>query len=201
MSNRVRIYLSVAVLVFVGIWVLRRSMSSDSSAARPVDAGHPPIAIALPPFTLTNQDAKSVTREDLRGKVTVVDFIFTKCPTICPELTRKMSALAKQAKDDDIRFVSISVDPENDTPSVLRAYGERYGADFTRWSFLTGDQKAMEETVLGGFKVAYQKDAAGSIAHAERFVLVDREATIRGYFDADDASQRRLLESARALAD
>ncbi len=199
MSIRVRVFISVAALVGIGILGIRRLHGGE---VRVAEVGKPEIALELPSFSLTNQEGRTVTREDLRDHVTVVDFIFTKCPTICPRLTAKMSALVRETQGDpELRFVSISVDPDNDSPSVLRAYGEKYGADFTRWSFLTGDQKAMEETVLRGFKVAYMKDPEGSIAHAERFVLLDDRAMIRGYYDADDDSQRRLLAAARRLAD
>jgi len=201
MSIRFRVILSVVALVAIGIFGIRRLVGGSADGVRIAERGQPEIAIPLPAFSLTDQDGKSVTREDLLGDVTVVDFIFTKCPAICPRLTQKMSALVSETRGDDIRFVSISVDPDNDSPPVLRAYGEKYGADFARWRFLTGDQKAMEETVLGGFKVAYAKDPSGSIAHAERFVLVDRKAVIRGYFDADDAAQTRLVAAARRLAD
>lgn len=200
MPIRFRIYLSVAAIVVLGIIGFRRFAGGDSTSL--AEPGKPEIAIPLPSFSLTDQDARSFTLEEMRGHVTIVDFFFTKCPSICPRLTRNMAAIATAAKDDaGIRFVSISVDPENDTPRALRAYGVQYGADFARWSFLTGDQKVIEETVLRGFKVAYAKEPGGSIAHAERFVLVDRKAAIRAYFDADDEGQGRILAAARKLAD
>ena len=200
-KTRVIIPFAALALAIAGVGIHRAVRGAPDDGVRFATQGRTEIAFPLPPFTLTDQDGKSITREDLRGRVTIVDFIFTKCPSICPRLTQKMSALVRETKaeGDAIRFISISVDPDNDKPPVLRAYGEKYGADFTRWAFLTGDQKAMEETVIKGFKVAYQKDEAGSIAHAERFVLVDQTTTIRAYFDADDAAQRELVAAARKL--
>lgn len=200
MSNaRVIVPIAVIGLALAGVGIHRAVRGAPG--VQLAESGRPEIAIPLPPFSLTDQDGKSVTLAELRGHVTIVDFIFTKCPSICPRLTQKMGTLVNETKADGeaLRFVSISVDPDNDTPPVLRAYGEKAGADFRRWSFLTGDQKAVEDTVIRGFKMALEKDPSGSIAHAERFVLVDERGTIRAYFDADESAQRALLAAARKL--
>jgi len=195
------------LLAAAGIVALGVHRATSETATEPVSGvriaapGRPELALPLPAFSLRDQDGAAVTDRDLRGKVSIVNFIFTRCPTICPKLTAQMSELVKSTADvEGLAFVSISVDPENDPPPVLRAYGERYGADFTRWRFLTGDQKALEATVVQGFKVALGRDDTGAIVHAERFVLVDREARIRGYFDAGDEGRRELVEAARKLA-
>src|SRR5690606_20097377 len=93
--------------------------------------GRPELSIPLPPFSLVDHDGKPFTESDLRGRIWIVNFIFTRCPTICPKLTTQMSSLVKEtAGVDGLHFLSISVDPENDPPPVLRTYGEKYGADF-----------------------------------------------------------------------
>lgn len=190
---------AVAVaLLSLATWRLLAPPGQDR--VRVAAPGRPELALPLPTFSLVDQDGRAVTLADLRGRVWIASFIFTRCPSICPRLTTKMAALVDRTKGEEhLAFVSISVDPDNDPPPVLRAYGERYGADFARWRFLTGDQKTLEATVVQGFKVALGRDDTGAIVHAERFVLVDAEGRIRGYYDADDAGQRDLLEAARRL--
>jgi protein SCO1/2 len=148
----------------------------------------------VPNFVLTDQQGRSVSDRDLRGSVWVANFIFTRCPSACPLLTAKFKAL--QAKLDtrpDLRFVSISVDPEHDTPQVLAAYAARFGADPARWRFLTGPLADIERTVVQGFKIHVGAPTPNAldpslidIMHGEHFVLVDRDGAIRGYYRADD---------------
>jgi protein SCO1/2 len=192
------VVLAAAGLVALGVY---RATATPGPGVRVAAPGRPELSIPLPPFSLVDQEGKAFTDRDLAGRVWIVNFIFTRCPTICPKLTAQMASLVERTKDvEGLGFVSISVDPENDPPPVLRAYGERHGADFSRWSFLTGDQRALEATVLQGFKVALGRDDTGAIVHAERFVLVDDEGRIRGYYDADAAGEAELLEAAKALA-
>lgn len=204
MKRRVSIPLVLAGAALVAVGILRATSGGGPApveGVRIAAPGRPELAIPLPSFSLRDQDGAVVSDRDLRGKVSIVNFIFTRCPTICPKLTAQMSDMVKSTGDvEGLAFVSISVDPENDPPPVLRAYGERHGADFARWRFLTGDQKALEDTVVRGFKMALGRDDTGAIVHAERFVLVDRDARIRGYYDAGDEGRRELLDAARKLA-
>ncbi len=192
---------AVVAAGLVGLGLMRVTAGDRQAGVQIAAPGRPELAIPLPSFSLVDQDDRVVTTTDLRGRVWIASFIFTRCPSVCPRLTTRMAALVKETADvKGLSFVSISVDPENDTPAVLRVYGERYGADFARWRFLTGDQKTLEATVVQGFKMALGRDDAGAIVHAERFVLVDGEGRIRGYYDAEDAGQRDLVEAARRLA-
>ncbi len=157
-------------------------------SASPVD-----IDFSLPEFSLVDQRGTPTTRRDLLGRVLVVDFIFTSCPTICPRLTERMALLAKRLEGHrDVLFVSITVDPENDSPEKLAAYGAKYGADPDRWRFLTGEPKHVEETVLHGFKMAVRRAGGGSIDHAEKFVLVDQRMHVVGVFESDDDGLAKL---------
>jgi protein SCO1/2 len=106
----------------------------------------------IPRFTLVNQDGETVTQDLFEDGVVIVDFMFTHCPTICPIMTGVMADLTDRLADTKVRFVSMSVDPANDTPEVLRAYGERMMADFDRWTFLTGDYDAVENIVFGALR-------------------------------------------------
>ncbi|MCZ7677247.1 MAG: SCO family protein [Sandaracinaceae bacterium] len=100
--------------------------------------GEEPLPELLPigEFALVDQDGEDVTNADLRGKVWIVDFVFTSCPDVCPVLTTQMANLHRRIDAGDVRFVSVSVDPAEDTPERLREYAARFGADTSRWSFL-----------------------------------------------------------------
>jgi len=169
----------------------------------------------LPAFSLTDERGRPFAREDLFGKVWVADFVFTSCSDACPRLTQRMRKLQDRLDPlGGVRLLSISVDPERDTPEKLRAYGEAYGARGDLWRFLTGSPTEVERTVVKGFKMAMAKvparDApresddelraqAFDILHGDRLVLVDAEARIRGYYVADDAGLAAVLRAARGL--
>ncbi len=151
----------------------------------------PPVLGSLPAFSLTGQDGAPFGSEQLRGKVWVANFIFTRCPTICPPFTRKMASFQERArKREGVHLVSFSVDPDYDTPAVLTEYATMHGADASLWTFLTGDEEIIKQTVVGGMKVMLGRegpaDDLNSIFHGTHFVLVDRSLQIRGYYASDD---------------
>ena len=156
-----------------------------------------------PEFTLTERSKRTVTKKDLAGKVWVADFIFTHCAGACPIMSSHMRKLQDQLFED-IRLVSFSVDPSNDTPEVLTEYANRYGADRDRWLFLTGDPEGIQKLTMGGFKLALDPTSgteAEPITHSSRFVLVDREGAIRGYYGTEDAKALdHLVKDANNLA-
>jgi protein SCO1/2 len=166
----------------------------------------PAVLGTLPRFALTDQTGRAFGTRELEGKVWVSDFIFTACQEACPLLSQRMQDVARRTKQlgPDFHLVSISVDPERDTPARLAEYAARYGASPVRWSFLTGPAAALEDAVTGGFKVGMGKeavtpDAGGEtfwqIFHGENLVLVDRQLRIRGYFPATPEGLDRLLEA------
>jgi protein SCO1 len=158
-------------------------------------------------FSLLDQRGTAVTADSLRGKVWVAAFFFTRCPSICPRITRRMRALQVQAKRSalGLSLVSFSVDPDNDTPPVLLDYARRFDADSSSWAFLTGDLATVKRTVVDGFKLALDGKADpnaenGGIIHGSHLVLVDRSLAIRGYYRTDDADDMlRILADARGL--
>jgi protein SCO1 len=158
-------------------------------------------------FSLVNQQGDAFSAESLRGKVWVAAFFFTRCPTICPRITRRLRALqiAAQSSPQPPTLVSFSVDPDNDTPPVLLEYAKHYEADLRNWSFLTGDLETVKRTVVDGFKLALDGKAEpgaenGGIIHGSHLVLVDRQLAIRGYYRTDDEDDmKRLLEDAGRL--
>ncbi len=157
------------------------------------------IESPLPDFDLVDQHGRRVQRADLAGKVWVADFIFTTCPSVCPKLTETMAGVARELPQPDVRFVSFSVDPENDTPEKLDAFAKKHGADSERWIFLTGDPATMKRTVLQGFRMVLGKSEGGEIFHAERFVVVDKRGTIRGVFDTTPEGLAALKTKVSAL--
>jgi protein SCO1/2 len=160
-----------------------------------------PVLGVVPAFTLTERADVPVGAGDLRGRVWIADFVFTHCPDFCPALTARMASLQKRVPDD-VRLVSFTVDPAHDTPDVLRAYAQRAGAG-PRWLFVTGPRDRLAALLRDGFKVAYADDgpAESPITHSDRFVLVDGDLRIRGYYHGTDpADVARLARDATALA-
>ena len=167
------------------------------------EAEPPPTLLQVPRFELTSQAGEAFGSEELQGEVWVANFIFTRCPTICPLLTTQMKELSETLQGTPVRFVSFSVDPGYDTPEVLRAYAEQRGADTTRWTFLTGDNEAVEEVVVRGLRVRMgsERDATGNILHGSHFVLVDGTGHIRGYYESNPEGLEDLARDAKLLSE
>jgi len=168
----------------------------------------PEVKLPLPAFSLVDQHGERFGLEDMKGKVWIADFVFTRCPTICPTLSTKMKRLSERFTGEaDLRFVSFSVDPENDTPEVLREHAARYGADHDQWRWLTGETGEVSDVVVHGFKLALgepvstgRADGEYDIMHAAQLVLVDREGNVRGYYAANDPQEMEdLVRDAETL--
>ena len=147
-------------------------------AGPPPRVGPLPIVATLPDFALIERSGRTVTRDDLLGGVWVASFIFTSCRGPCPELTLRMRSLARTLAETerDVRVVSITVDPEIDTPAVLGRYADRHHADPDRWWFLTGEgERDVRRLVLEGFlQPLSPATQSGPIIHSTRVVLIDR---------------------------
>ncbi len=164
----------------------------------------PPIFAQLPVFELIDQRGQAFGTRELAGVPWVADFVFTRCPGICPRMTELMRGL-KARLPAGTRTVSITVDPGHDTPSILADYGRRF-ATSEDWTFLTGDRLAIYQLCRDGFKMPVEAltedagDAIEPILHSNRFVLVDGAGQIRGYYDSfDNTELERLLDDHRAL--
>ena len=161
----------------------------------------PKVLSQLPDFQLTNQEGVAFGSADLRGKFWVANFIFTSCPTICPKLTDHMQKIKHRLRGmgDSVHLVSFSVDPERDTPEVLKKFARERMLPLDKWSFLTGDLGAVETAVVKGFKLPMEKDegaeerTAFDITHGSRFVLVDPEHRIRGYYESTSIELNRMM--------
>ena len=167
----------------------------------------------VPSFALTAQDGREVSRDDYAGRVWIANFVFTDCPGPCPMLTSHMrdvqDLLAERSLD--VALVSFSVDPEKDTPEVLTQYGKTFGADFARWTFLTGDKQEIYDLILHGFLLAVSDGAVsaeysagpGIITHSTRFVLIDQSGDVRGYYHGEEArvADEIVADAERLLAE
>ncbi|HKY34093.1 MAG TPA: SCO family protein [Candidatus Polarisedimenticolia bacterium] len=201
---------ALALALGTGAWSLARGTGGAGRAAPFLLQGASLETLGdygeVPPFELAAAGGGAVTREDLRGRWWIADFIFTRCNGICPILSARMASLAQDVpalERDDVRFVSISVDPGWDTPEVLARYAAGFPVPETvrsRWIFLTGPREALHALIGGGFRLSVAErppdpSAAGElITHSDRFVLVDPDGRIRGYYHGtEEASVRRLL--------
>jgi protein SCO1/2 len=150
----------------------------------------------VPNFQLVNQNGQPFGSAELAGKIWIADFVFTSCPDSCPMISSRMSELQRPLEKTDVHLVSVSVDPEKDTPEVLRGYAERLHAQPGRWDFVTGSKPAIYNLSRNGFKLE------GDVpVHSTRFVLVDRRGRIRGYYDAlaPDAVTTLLADTSHLL--
>jgi protein SCO1/2 len=142
-------------------------------------------------FKLINSLGQPVELKDLKGKVWVADFMFTTCSNICPMMTKNMGILRKAfAGNEHVRLVSVSVNPENDTPAALKDYASKNNADPKQWLFLTGTREAITKVAVESFKLG---DVKEPIFHSSYFVLVDKEANIRGYYDGTDVANIKKI--------
>jgi protein SCO1/2 len=163
-----------------------------------------PVLGTLPPFELTAQDGGPFGSKDLAGRVWVASFIFTRCQTVGPAITRQMARIQGRTRNLEPAFhlVSISVDPEFDDPARLAAYARAYRASPRMWTFLTGPVDVVRETVVRGLRVSMdpQRPGGGGILHGTHLVLVDGEARIRAYYDTEDADAvERVVRDAALL--
>lgn len=173
-----------------------------------------PVLATLPDFRLTDQARHAFGARELRGKVWLADFMFTRCPTACPRLTALMKRVREQ--EPRVYLVSFTIDPAHDTPPVLLAYARQHRA--TRaWSFLTGSHDDLERTIVRGFKVSTgREDETGpgrgaaipdhrlaEVFHGTHLVLVDGARRVRGYYGSEDegVEERIAADAGRLLGE
>ncbi|MBU3026040.1 SCO family protein [Zobellia galactanivorans] len=152
----------------------------------------------IPDFSFTNQNGENVTNASLEGKIYVADFFFTICPGICPKLTKNMGLLQEVYKDDpDIRFLSHSVMPTNDTVEKLAQYAREHDVHLPQWHLLTGDKDAIYDIARNGYfaddDFTKTQDIEGFI-HTENFILVDGKGYIRGVYNGTLALEMKRLK-------
>jgi len=152
-----------------------------------------PFYSTLPDFEFVTQDSIPFDINGFYGKISVVDFMFTRCKGPCPVMVVNMGDLYKEfERDSNIQFISISVDPDFDSLSVLREYAESHGVTDDRWQFLSADMESVVALCEDGFKLAAE-DLPGS--HSTKFILVDELANIRGYYSGIEGEAMNKLKT------
>jgi protein SCO1/2/putative membrane protein len=213
-SYRLGILIVVAtVLAASGICLAFTSNTATATPGRAAeDLGN--AAFPLGEFRLAERSGRSITSADLAGKVWVASFIFTHCPLSCPRITSVMKGLQGSLAGTGVQLVSISVDPDRDTPEVLADYARRFGADAGRWWFLTGPKDDVVGLVTQGFKLGLsvapeteteteteQPAGAEPITHSDRLALVDRGNRVVALYDSTDPAKLTALVAAAKQRD
>ena len=178
MKNYSYIGISFIILIF-GIWAVPKIVGSLS------DPDLQTIGPA-PAFSFTNQDGETISNADYSGKVYVVEFFFTTCPSICPIMNRNMVLIQNEFYGNpNFGIASFTIDPVTDTPAVLKEYAERYGITNPNWNMLTGDQQEILTVANNGFNLyaAQDETADGGFEHSGLFALIDSEGNIRSRLD------------------
>jgi protein SCO1/2 len=168
---------------------------------------------AVADFSLTNQDGAQISLAALKDRVWIADIIFTRCPGPCLKMTRQMSELHKAlSQDSEVKLVTLTTDPDFDTPTVLKAYGRRFGADFNQWMFLTGAKTQVAALATGSLKLTAlgkkpeeRQSADDLFVHSTIFVVVDKRSHLRGVFETTGETvdpvqvRSQILETVRQL--
>ena len=175
-----------------------------------------PVINQIADFTLTNQNGQVTTLANLSNHVWVADIIFTRCAGPCPRMTGQMKSLEELLPTtSEAKLVTLTTDPDYDTPPIMKRYGERFNADFNRWTFLTGTKKEIAALGSGSLKLSAvpvkldeQKNPVDLFIHTTIFVIVDKHAQLRGIFetggdgvDWTNGIQPKLLATIRQLED
>lgn len=153
----------------------------------------------VPSFRYLNQDSTWITKDTYKGKVLIVDFMFTHCPSICPSMTSNMKSLAEATQDlkDKVQFISFTIDPSRDTPSRFKEYIKERGIGNANWDFLTGQSELKTyDLALQYFHVGAQRsdNPEEEFLHDDKFVLVDPNGYVRGIYEGTQKDQVDVLE-------
>lgn len=177
-NNYSYIGISFVILIF-GIWVVPKIVESFGSMELAVIG-------TVPDYEFTDQNGRTITNQDYNGKVYVVEFFFTSCPSICPVMNQNMIKVQnKFYGNPNLGIASFSINPEYDTPVVLKEYADRYGVTNPNWHFLTGEQEKIHDLANSGFNlyVGEASQEVGGFEHSGLFALIDQQGQIRSRLD------------------
>jgi len=182
-KNSLLILMSVILLGAGATWVIQKANSSHDL----------PVIKDVPSFLFKTQDGESYSENELKGKITVLDFMFTTCAGPCPIMTNNMVHLYQDYTNvEEVQFVSITVDPTVDNEEILKQYANANGVDDDRWQFLTSDIDAIKDLKKNGFMLYADELPRG---HAIKFVLIDPKGRIRKYYDGTDKASIAVLRN------
>lgn len=191
--------------IFLGVGSKNHYTTLPYIGEREVNGPGDTTYFTVPPFHFLDEDGKPFSDKDTQGKILIVDFFFTRCTSICPRMSAQMQQLQLQLdkpRYDDVLFLSHTVDPEHDTPEVLKEYARRLQADPKRWKFLTGNAPDIYRQGNLGYLLTANADssAAEMFVHSPQFVLVDKQRHIRGMYDGTNTDAiRELVVDLKAL--
>ena len=182
-------------------WMLNhRGMAEAPQTIVAQDSGLP-VLFDAPSFSLLDENGKPLDSSQLAGKVWIADFIFTHCAGICPMMTENLARFQKLTPGSSVEMVSFSVDPEHDTPQVLKKYGAEVKADESRWHFLTAAHRSQIWEISKGMKLAVGPDTGDQVMHSSHFLLVDGHGKVRGIYDADTAGfMQKMIDDSAAVS-
>jgi protein SCO1/2 len=190
MNNKTTIFL-ISFFILFGVAFLgyyyKVSNEQPKRSPLPVLGNVPDHKVA--PFSFTNQEGKTITNEDVKDKIVVVEYFFTTCKGICPKMNQNLARVyAKVKGNKDVLILSHTVDPVKDTVGAMRAYANRFEADPAQWMFLTGDKKALYDMARYSYLISATDDTAGlsidkDFIHDNHYVLVDNYGRVRGMYD------------------
>jgi protein SCO1/2 len=192
------------ILVMVMLGVIGAGVSDWLKSSR-AQAG-PPLEVKFdaPSFSLIDQNDQVITDQSLRGHPYIASFVFTQCAGPCPLITGKMAHLQSTIADPSVKFLSFSVDPEHDTPAVLKEYAGRFNADAQRWHFLTGKPDDVYAAIRGMNIALQAAQEQTPLLHSTKILLVDKAGHVRGIYDTGEHAApdtlNRLARDAHRLA-
>lgn len=205
-------YLYVALAAVLGVWGCGSSGDRLPYLGQPKEVQQTQngqtVTVSeyptIPDFSFTNQDGQTVTQQAVAGKVYVADFFFVTCPTICPIMKRNLKKVYDLYHENpNVRLLSHSIDPDHDTPAVLKQYAADLGVQGTMWQFLTGDKTQIYDIAEKHYLVTAGEDstAAGGYIHSGALVLVDKHRHVRGLYDGtkDEGVQKLIADIPKLL--
>jgi cytochrome oxidase Cu insertion factor (SCO1/SenC/PrrC family) len=171
------------------VWYRHNRATVEADTNIPRAAVEVPLNFHVADFSLTERSGRPFQSSELRGKPWIASFFFTACPGPCRQVNTELAQLQQEFAKSDVRFVSITVDPQNDTPEVLQAYAKQFNADADRWLFLTGPLEEIRQVAEGSLKVALSR-----VTHSTRLILINRQGKVDGYFDTSTPADMTALK-------
>lgn len=193
-------YLWAFIIGIISLHLVKEAALLRRSAPEPM--------MIVPDWSLVNEDGNPLSKKDLQGKVVIANYFFTSCPSICPKLTQSMKDVYERftGKKDQVHFMSITVDPETDTPAVLKQFKVTNNIDHKNWHFLTGTKKEVYDVVVekmrvhvGEKQVLPQTNGTYDIPHLGQLALFDQNGDLRGLFKTDSVELSALVRAANFL--
>lgn len=193
-----------AIPIFLMFLACNPNQAFSHEPIRPPPSGNTrrqEVHVPINDFSLTDQNSRPFQFRMLRGKVVILSFVYTTCPDVCPLITSSLRLVQKELSPKELEsvfLVSITTDPEVDSPKVLKSYAERYQVDFSNWAFLTGDLRALAP-VWENFGVKVERKARGLVDHTSLTTVIDEEGVMRFAHAGASPSPEQVLQDVRAL--